>query len=66
MSRTIRTFSLATALVMGLCSAQAAEREQVRMVINMIAGVKMPFPENLRNNTARTAPVYANASADCD
>jgi len=54
MSHTIRTFSLATVLVMGLSSAQAAEREQVRMVINMIAGVKMPFPQNLRNNTART------------
>ena len=57
MSYTIRTFSLATALVMGLCSAQAAEREQVRMVINMIAGVKMPFPQNLRNNTSRTERV---------
>jgi hypothetical protein len=57
MSYTIRTFSLATALVMGLSSAQGAEREQVRMVINMIAGVKMPFPQNLRNNTARTERV---------
>jgi hypothetical protein len=57
MSHTIRTFSLATALVVGLCSAQAAEREQVRMVINMIAGVKMPFPQNLHNNTARTERV---------
>jgi len=57
MSHAIRTFSLATALVMGLCSAQAAEREQVRMVINMIAGVKMPFPQNLHNNTARTERV---------
>jgi hypothetical protein len=57
MSYIIRTFSLATALGLGLCSAQAAEREQVRMVINMIAGVKMPFPQNLRNNTARTERV---------
>jgi hypothetical protein len=57
MSYRIRTFSLATALVVGLCSAQAAEREQVRMVINMIAGVKMPFPQNLHNNTAHTERV---------
>jgi hypothetical protein len=61
MSHAIRAFSLATALVVGLCSAlssaQGAEREQVRMVINMIAGVKMPFPQNLRNNTAHTERV---------
>jgi hypothetical protein len=33
-------------------SVKAAEREQVRMVINLISGVKMPFPENLGNNLA--------------
>lgn len=42
---------------MSLTPAQAAEREQVRMVISLIAGVKMPYPENLRNNTARTQRV---------
>jgi hypothetical protein len=40
--------------VSGLTSAIAAEREQVRTVINLVSGVKMPFPENLRNNTSRT------------
>src|SRR5215471_20302780 len=43
-------------------SAAAAEREQVRMVINLIAGVKMPFPENLRNNVARTERVQLDTN----
>jgi hypothetical protein len=34
--------------------AGAAEREQVRAVINLITAVKMPFPEKLRNNMSRT------------
>jgi len=34
--------------------ADAAEREQVRAVINLISAVKMPFPEQLRNNMSRT------------
>jgi hypothetical protein len=56
MPQTIRILALASALVSGVAisSALAAEREQVRMVINLVAGVKMPFPENLRNNPART------------
>ena len=40
-----------------ILSVEAAEREQVRMVVNLIAGVKMPFPETLRNNLARTERV---------
>jgi hypothetical protein len=43
--------------------AQAAEREQVRMVINLLAGVKMPNPENLRNNLARTERVHLDTNA---
>jgi hypothetical protein len=51
-------FALASvALTSALSPVQAAEREQVRMVINLIAGVKMPFPENLRNNLSRTERV---------
>jgi hypothetical protein len=34
--------------------SQAAEREQVRAVINLLSAVKMPFPEKLRNNLSRT------------
>jgi hypothetical protein len=38
--------------VRGLISVKAAEREHVRMVLNLFSGVKMPFPENLGNNLA--------------
>ena len=56
MLQAIRTLALASTLVVcaALVSAQAAEREQVRMVINLVAGVKMPFPENLQRNRAKT------------
>lgn len=59
-----RTLALTSALVIGAVAtpAQAAEREQVRMVINLIAGVKMPFPQNLRNNTAHTERVELDAN----
>jgi hypothetical protein len=43
-------------------SVQAAEREQVRMVINLIAGVKMPFPPRLRNNLAKTEQVQLDSN----
>ena len=64
MPRTIRTLVLASALVVSsaLATAQAAEREQVRMVINLIAGVKKPFPENLRNQPARTERVQLDTN----
>src|SRR4029077_19252868 len=64
MPQAIRTLALASALVVcaALVSAQAAEREQVRMVINLVAGVKMPVPENLRNNPARTERVHLDTN----
>jgi hypothetical protein len=50
-------------LLSALCvPAHAAEREQVRMVINLVAGVKMPFPHNLRNNLARTERVQLDTN----
>jgi len=60
MPQTFRTLALASALVVGSAfpAAQAAEREQVRMVINLVAGVKMPFPENLTRNKAKTQRVW--------
>lgn len=63
MHQNIKMLVLAT-LVGGLAltSANAAEREQVRMVINLVAAVKMPFPENLRNNLARTQRVQLDAN----
>jgi hypothetical protein len=60
----IKTLGCACALVIGagLTSATAAEREQVRMVINLISGVKMPYPENLRNIVAHTERVYLDTN----
>jgi len=37
-----------------LVPAEAAEREQVRAVINLIASLKMPYPERFERNVART------------
>ena len=64
MPHTINTLVLAGTLLIGMAfaPAQAAEREQVRMVINLISGVKMPFPENLRNNLARTERVHLDTN----
>lgn len=36
----------------------AAEREDVRKVINLVTSVKMPFPENLARNRAKTERVW--------
>ena len=65
MPQTIRTLALASAFVVSsaLATSQAAEREQVRMVINLIAGVKKPFPENLRNQPARTERVQLDTNS---
>jgi hypothetical protein len=56
MSRTIALLTL-TGTLLGMATlapAGAAEREQVRAVVNLISAVKMPFPEKLRNNLSRT------------
>jgi hypothetical protein len=37
-----------------LAPASAAEREQVRAVINLVASLKLPYPENFERNVART------------
>ena len=39
-------------------SADAAEREDVRKVINLVTSVKMPFPESLSRNRAKTERVW--------
>src|SRR5262245_36828036 len=62
MSRHGKTLVLALAGCAYFMQAEAAEREQVRMVINLIAGVKMPFPGKLRNNSARTEHVQLNSN----
>jgi len=65
MPQQIKTLALASALfgVFAFAPAGAAEREQVRAVINLIAAVKMPFPEKLRNNLSRTELVVLDTNA---
>jgi hypothetical protein len=41
-----------------LTPANGAEREDVRKAINLITSVKMPFPENLSRNRAKTERVW--------
>src|SRR5215467_1328258 len=42
----------------GFAPANAAEREQVRMVVNLIAAVKMPYPESLGRYRTKTQRVW--------
>jgi len=51
---------LLTCLIIGLIAppARAAEREDVRKAINLITSVKMPFPETLSRNRAKTERVW--------
>src|SRR5262249_61370457 len=42
----------------GFAPARAAEREQVRMVVNLIAAVKMPYPESLGRYRTKTQRVW--------
>ena len=41
-----------------LAPAKAAEREDVRKAINLVTSVKMPFPESLTRNRAKTERVW--------
>jgi hypothetical protein len=46
----------------------AAEREDVRKVVNLVTAVKMPYPENLTRNRAKTERVWldrAGATTGC-
>lgn len=56
MPQTIRNLAFVIAVSCGFAIApvKAAEREQVRAVINLIAAVKMPYPEKLESNLSRT------------
>jgi hypothetical protein len=55
MQQSAKSLILACLLLAGMFApVAAAEREQVRIVVNLIAAVKMPFPENLARNRAKT------------
>ena len=45
-------------LCVPLLSATAAEREDVRKVINLVTSVKMPYPETLSRSRSRTERVW--------
>ena len=45
-------------LDVALTPTNAAEREDVRKVINLVTSVKMPYPENLTRNRAKTERVW--------
>ena len=45
-------------LAVALAPAHAAEREDVRKVINLVSSVKMPYPESLTRSRARTERVW--------
>src|SRR5262245_23217072 len=64
MRQKIKTLALTAALFSAFAygDAGAAEREQVRAVINLISAVKMPFPEKLRNNLSRTEVVVLDTN----
>ena len=54
-----RLFVLANLLlVVASTTTYAAEREDVRKTINLVTSVKMPFPENLPRNRAKTERVW--------
>jgi hypothetical protein len=52
--------SLVVVVLIGATSAPAtaAEREDVRKAINLVASVKMPYPESLSRNRAKTERVW--------
>ena len=50
----IATLTVAALTALSFAPVNAAEREQVRAVISLIAAVKMPYPERFERNTART------------
>jgi hypothetical protein len=54
LGRKISAIAFATVMLGGSTPVVAAEREQVRAVINLIASVKMPFPEKFERDVART------------
>jgi hypothetical protein len=54
---------LATLLPGLFCTpTTAAEREDVRKVVNLVTAVKMPYPESLSRNRAKTERVWLDRS----
>jgi hypothetical protein len=66
MPRKFKIAAVASAVLgaFALAPADAAEREQVRAVINLIAAVKMPFPEHFERNVAHTEYVQLDGRGE--
>jgi hypothetical protein len=59
MAQTFKSLLFANLLLAATCfPVYAAEREDVRKVVNLVTAVKMPYPENLTRNRARTERVW--------
>jgi hypothetical protein len=59
MLQSVKPFILVSVLLcVPFSAAGAAEREDVRKVINLVTSVKMPFPESLSRNRAKTERVW--------
>ena len=54
----VKPVLLAGLLLLQLAPVESAEREDVRKVINLVTSVKMPFPESLSRNRAKTERVW--------
>jgi hypothetical protein len=65
MATIIRALALVIAYFCAISSASliAAEREQVRAVINLISAVRMPYPLTARGNTSRTERVRLDSTS---
>ncbi len=66
MPRKFKIAAVASAVLSGfaLAPVDAAEREQVRAVINLLAAAKMPYPEHFERNVARTEYVRLDAGGE--
>jgi hypothetical protein len=51
-------FVILAGVLLAAAPLNAAEREDVRKVINLVTSVKMPYPENLRRSRAKTEEVW--------
>jgi hypothetical protein len=65
MLRKVTLLTLACVLLSAAAVApvNAAEREQVRMVVNLVTSVKMPYPESLSRNRAKTQRVWLDLNS---
>jgi hypothetical protein len=59
MAQKLKPLLFANLLLAAAClPVYAAEREDVRKVVNLVTAVKMPYPENLTRNRAKTERVW--------